>query len=220
MLSTAIINLPSIFWNEFLQWFGALTLSKLILMYWPLIVFDLSRAVGKGIFLLLFPLYRKGPSNIDDVAYNPLVSIIIPAHNEEDVIAESIESALETNYRHKEIIVVDDGSEDRTFQVAYTFHERGEIKLVRRDKSTGKKSGALNYGLLFASGEIVVTIDSDTRLERDSLTEIVKPLSDPSINSVAGKVRVQLGKTDRTYLSNFRPTSTSSRSISVECSTR
>ena len=193
MLSTSIINLHSIILNDFLQWVEALTLLKFILMYWPLIFFDLFRALGKTIFLLSYILHRKSSLKRDGINYNPLVSIIIPAHNEEKVIAKSIEAALETNYEHKEIIVVDDGSKDGTFQIAYPYHERGEIKLVRRDKSNGKP-GALNYGLLFASGEIVVTIDSDTLLERDSLREIVKPLSDPSINAVAGKVRVLQGK--------------------------
>ena len=194
MLSTSIINLHSIILNDFLQWVEALTLLKFILMYWPLIFFDLSRAVGKGIVLLSHALYRKSSSERVDVKYNPLVSIIIPAHNEEEVIAKSIEAALETNYEHKEIIVVDDGSKDGTFQIAYPYHERREIKLVRRSSSSGTKSGALNYGLLFASGEIIVTMDADTLLERDSLREIVKPLSDPSINAVAGKVRVLQGK--------------------------
>ncbi|MFQ6075796.1 MAG: glycosyltransferase, partial [Candidatus Bathyarchaeia archaeon] len=110
------------------------------------------------------------------------------------IIVRSIESALETNYMNKEIIVVDDGSEDRTYQLAYPYAKRGLIKLLHRDVASGSKAGALNYGLLFASGEVVVTVDADTLIERNSLRELVKPLSDPNVSAVSGNVRILRGE--------------------------
>ena len=60
--------------------------------------------------------------------YNPKITILIPAHNEEYGIQKSIETALATDYPNKEIIVIDDGSKDNTFHIANSFAERGLIK--------------------------------------------------------------------------------------------
>ncbi|MCX8177778.1 MAG: glycosyltransferase [Candidatus Bathyarchaeota archaeon] len=128
------------------------------------------------------------------VYFTPKVSIIIPAHNEEKVIVRAIESALETDYPNKEIIVVDDGSADRTYQLAYPYAEKGLIKLLRRDVASGSKAGALNHGLMYATGDVIVTVDADTMLERQAIKEAVKPLSNPKISAVSGNVKVLRGE--------------------------
>ncbi|MEM2237663.1 MAG: glycosyltransferase family 2 protein [Candidatus Caldarchaeum sp.] len=115
------------------------------------------------------------------------VTVIIPAYNEERWIAHCIEAVLEADYPSKEIIVVDDGSTDRTFEIATKYREKGVVVLR---KPNGGKASALNYGLLFASGEIIVTIDADTIINRETLKQIVKPFKDPRVVGVAGNVRV------------------------------
>jgi cellulose synthase/poly-beta-1,6-N-acetylglucosamine synthase-like glycosyltransferase len=106
----------------------------------------------------------------------------------------AIESALETNYPNKEIIVVNDGLTDKTYQLALPYSRKEKIKLCNRDVASGSKAGALNYGLFFASGDVVVTVDADTLIERNSFRELIKPLSDPAFSASSGNVRILGGE--------------------------
>lgn len=121
----------------------------------------------------------------EKISYPP-ISVIIPAYNEEKVIERTIQAVLDADYPNKEIIVVDDGSVDLTYQIASRYADK--VKLVR--KENGGKSSALNLGLRFASGEIVVMIDADTVIGKDSLKEVVKRFNDERVVAVAGNVKV------------------------------
>ena len=79
---------------------------------------------------MIHALYQKSNASRFDPAFLPKVSLIIPAHNEENIIVRSIESALETNYENKEIIVVDDGSKDRTYQLAARARQSSTSRLT------------------------------------------------------------------------------------------
>lgn len=124
----------------------------------------------------------------DDVKSYPKISIIIPAFNEEKVIKNTIEALLETKYPKKEIIFVDDGSTDKTLNIATQFRE--QIKVLH--KENGGKASALNYALVYATGEIVVIVDADTIIGRNSLKEIVKGFEiDEHVAAVAGNIKVR-----------------------------
>lgn len=119
----------------------------------------------------------------------PLVSILIPAYNEEKVIAKTIESALEIDYPKKEIIIIDDGSTDKTLLIAKKF-QRDNVKILHKENSG--KATALNYGINFAKGEILTILDADTIAGKNSLKEIVKVFESSSdIGGVAGNVKVR-----------------------------
>lgn len=118
----------------------------------------------------------------------PLVTLVVPAHNEKNVIERCIEAILEIDYPKKEIIVVDDGSTDKTYQLASNYQSKG-VKIIRRSESGGK-SGALNTGILIAKGEIIVTCDADSLISRSALRKIVPRFRDPSVSAVAGNVKV------------------------------
>ncbi|MBS7614224.1 glycosyltransferase family 2 protein [Candidatus Bathyarchaeota archaeon] len=171
-----------------------MTISEFVFIFWPMLIVDFVRSVGKSLFLLSIALYYKIRPTRFRNDFFPKASLIIPAHNEEKIIVNAIESALETDYPQKEIIVVDDGSKDKTFQLAYPYFQKGLIKLLHRDVASGSKATSLNFGLIFATGEIIVVVDADTLLERNALREIVKPLSDPDISAVSGNVRVLKGE--------------------------
>jgi cellulose synthase/poly-beta-1,6-N-acetylglucosamine synthase-like glycosyltransferase len=189
-----ILSSLGLFVEGFTHWLSSLTLIDFLAIFWPLLLFDFLRSVGKSVFLLGYEVWQELARPKFDKSFRPGLSLVIPAHNEEKIIVRSIESALEADYEGKEIIVVDDGSEDRTYELALPYARRGLIKLLHRDVASGSKAGALNYGLLFASGDVIVTVDADTVLERGSLKEIVKPLSDNSISAVSGNVRVLRGE--------------------------
>jgi biofilm PGA synthesis N-glycosyltransferase PgaC len=118
----------------------------------------------------------------------PSVTVVVPAHNEEKVIERCLEAILEIDYPKKEVIVVDDGSTDKTYQLATKYRPKG-VKVLRREKAGGK-SAALNTGILVAKGEIIITCDADSMIGRGALRMIVRRFQDPSVSAVAGNVKV------------------------------
>lgn len=190
MVGCLVFAFLIVFWEGFIQWLGKLTLLDFVLFFWPLIIFDLARSIIKPIFLLFHAVYRKLRPSKTGLFFMPKVSIIIPAHNEEEIIVKSIESALEADCPNKEIIVVDDGSTDRTYQLASLYATKGQVKLLHRDQASGSKAGALNFGVCFASGEVLITLDADTLIEHDSIKEMMKTFSDPKVSAVSGNVRI------------------------------
>ena len=119
--------------------------------------------------------------------YYPPISIVVPAYNEEKCIAGAIETLLEAEYPDKEIIVVDDGSTDRTYRIAQSYSNRG-VKVVQRPN--GGKAAALNHGLQFVTGEIMICVDADSMVGRTSLLELVRRFEDSSVVAVAGNIKV------------------------------
>jgi cellulose synthase/poly-beta-1,6-N-acetylglucosamine synthase-like glycosyltransferase len=115
----------------------------------------------------------------------PRVSILIPAHNEQEIILDAIHGALNQDYPEFEVIVIDDGSTDLTPQLTETTAAR----LIRHEWNQGK-AAALNSGLAAAQGEVIVTCDADSYLDSSALRHLVAPLADRTIGAVAGQVRL------------------------------
>jgi len=137
--------------------------------------------------LALYHKHLEDTISKQGIGYHPSISIIVPAYNEEKCIERTIETLLEISYPKKEIIIVDDGSTDRTYEIAKSFVPRG-VKVVHRPN--GGKWAALNYGMLFSKGEVILTVDADSLISRTALIEVVKRFQDPHVNAVAGNVKV------------------------------
>ena len=137
--------------------------------------------------LAIYHKFRELKDIAKPIPLYPSVSIIVPAYNEEKVIARTIDALIEADYPNKEIIIVDDGSTDRTLSIALGYKKYG-VKVYHKENS-GKWS-AINYGLKFARGEIIVVIDADSIVGRDALKELVKGFSDPNVVAVCGNVKV------------------------------
>ncbi len=120
----------------------------------------------------IFMYYKKivPPKNSE----KEKTTIIIPAYNEEKSIARTIESALSLDYKKEnlEIIIVDDGSRDKTYEIAKRFESEKSpiVKVFTREN--GGKGSALNFGIEKANGEIIVTMDADTFVQPDVLKKI------------------------------------------------
>jgi cellulose synthase/poly-beta-1,6-N-acetylglucosamine synthase-like glycosyltransferase/peptidoglycan/xylan/chitin deacetylase (PgdA/CDA1 family)/spore germination protein YaaH len=121
--------------------------------------------------------------------FRPFISVIVPAYNEEKVIAKTIESLLGSDYEPFEVIVVDDGSPDRTCEVVRArFGDDRRVKLYT--KENGGKAEALNYGMRRARGEIIVALDADTVFPPRTLGAMARRFHDPKVGAVAGNAKV------------------------------
>ena len=128
-----------------------------------------------SIYTLIFLLsYDKEEINYEIKEY-PKVSIIVPAYNEGKNIKNTLERLIDLEYPKDklEIIVVDDGSKDNTYEIAKEYEEKYDFIKVYK-KENGGKSSALNYGISRSSGEIIVTLDADSIPEKDSLIKMLK----------------------------------------------
>ncbi|MBI3420518.1 MAG: glycosyltransferase [Candidatus Sungbacteria bacterium] len=133
---------------------------------------------------------RKRPAD-----YHPSVSVLIPAWNEEVGIQATITSVLDTCYHDLEIIVINDGSTDRThdvmarFLAAFRKNKAKHDALIKyKSMPNGGKARALNIALSLARGDMVVTIDADSVMDRSAIKNMVKHFSDPRVAAVAGNV--------------------------------
>jgi len=139
----------------------------------------------------LHHMESRGRARFDDYVVEPPVSIIVPVYNEEAVIGQALRSLLSLRYALVEIIVVDDGSTDRTLEQARSMAGRyGGTTLRVVSKSNGGKASALNTGIAQARHPYVLCMDGDSRLDPGTLRAAMRHFSDPRIGAVAGNVKV------------------------------
>jgi cellulose synthase/poly-beta-1,6-N-acetylglucosamine synthase-like glycosyltransferase len=173
---------------------------------------DSLAGVRLGIFLLLAPIFIKYAIQLFttpfysllgrfrkagmESAAEPLVSVLIPAWNEEVGILKTINSVLATQYKNLEVIVINDGSTDATHDLVtgfiqnYGVHGQPNEKIKYLCLSNGGKANALNQGLMIADGEIIITIDADSVMDKSAIVNIVKQFTDNKVAAVAGNVIV------------------------------
>ena len=126
-------------------------------------------------------------------ARNPLISVLIPAYNEELVIERCLDSLRQSSYKKIEVIVCNDASSDKTAALIRNYSRKYPsflLRLVSRRHNAGKASG-LNYiGRRYSNGELIMTLDADSLLEKDALKNVVKYFDDPAVAGVAANVRI------------------------------
>jgi peptidoglycan-N-acetylglucosamine deacetylase len=150
--------------------------------------------LGARVFLFLvlsFHHYRKNRYIKGDVLdYDPMVSVIVPCFNEEKVLENCIDSLIKQDYSKIEIIIVDDGSKDKTKEIGLKL-KRKHPKIVKfYSKPNGGKASALNHGILRSKGEIIISIDADSIFVKDTVRNLVIPFNNKRITAVAGNVKV------------------------------
>jgi peptidoglycan-N-acetylglucosamine deacetylase len=145
-----------------------------------------GRAVIIGI-LALIEKFRPDPPDMPEPL--PSVAVLIPAHNEENVIVQTVKSVLASDLKDLRVIVVDDGSSDRTGELLDGNFGRDPSVHIIHQINRGK-AAALSRALSEAESEIVVTIDADTEIEPDAIRKLLRHFSDPKVGAVAGNVKV------------------------------
>jgi len=119
----------------------------------------------------------------------PTISVIVPAYNESENIKYTIESILASDYPRKklEVIVVDDGSTDDTYEHAKKFEKLG-VRVFK--KANGGAADAKNYGAFKSKGQLITTLDSDTRIDPQALRRLAAYFAEPEVAAVSAAVRV------------------------------
>ncbi|MGB7265076.1 MAG: glycosyltransferase [Terracidiphilus sp.] len=149
-----------------------------------------ARLIIVGLFAVIDRFIR--PRRQTSAGFNPRVAVLIPAYNEEAVIVRTIRSVLNSDYKNLRVIVVDDGSDDRTAEVAATAYARdivaGRVQVFT--KRNQGKAAALNYALARVNEEIFVGIDADTVIAADAISKLIPHFQDPNIGAIAGNAKV------------------------------
>jgi cellulose synthase/poly-beta-1,6-N-acetylglucosamine synthase-like glycosyltransferase len=143
------------------------------------------------LFFMLFARNRQSLKALPPLSALPSITLIVPAYNEERTISRTLRHLQGFDYPKEgvEILVVDDGSADRTFEVASRFKGVAVLK-----KKNGGKASALNYGLKFAKGELVGCVDSDSCPRSDALLKMVPFFSQENVGAVTSSIFVSGAK--------------------------
>lgn len=154
-------------WNEFFYVAGVVVL--IILSLYPII--GSMFWVWGTIAYVLFQRENELPE-VEEIKldHEPFITIMVPAHNEEVVIRDTLMFLLtKLNYHNYEILVMDDGSTDKTPEILAELQTKyPKLRVIRIEKNSGK-AHAFNIGMFFAKGEYILSNDADTIPEKDAL---------------------------------------------------
>ncbi len=157
-------------------------------VFWGAVFALLYAYVGYPLLLGLLSVFirrvRKGAGD-----QQPLVSVLIAAYNEEDSIRRKIQETLALHYPADklEVLVVSDGSSDRTDEIVRSCAD-SRVQLLRVEGRRGK-TNAQNDGVRQCKGEIVVFSDATATYHPDSIQRLVEPYADPGVGAVSGRYK-------------------------------
>ncbi len=172
-----------------LEAYGFVLISDIGRLLRALFILGITFGVARFVIIITLALYRRRHIPSDVSTELPRVSVVVPAYNEERLITRTINTLLSSEGAHFEIIVVDDGSSDRTAQVVLeTFAANSRVRFIRQDNAG--KAEALNTGIREAREDIIVALDADTLFMRDTIAQLAAHFSDPKIGAVAGNAKV------------------------------
>jgi poly-beta-1,6 N-acetyl-D-glucosamine synthase len=158
-------------------------MDSILYLFYALLIITTLKLLSQLFLSIIYNIKRRNRK----LQNSPSISIIVPAYNEAKTIRSCIQSLQALNYPNYDITVIDDGSTDNTFEEA---SQCKGIKLIKQENQ-GKPS-ALNNGIQSSTGEIVVTVDADTTIDKDALGGIAERFaSNNKLGAVAGNVKVR-----------------------------
>jgi cellulose synthase/poly-beta-1,6-N-acetylglucosamine synthase-like glycosyltransferase len=185
-------------WQARVDWVAFLAYStfarSVVLLFFVGDVLMSGRLLLIGVFALIDRLRTR---RLPDLArfggvFEPRVAVLIPAYNEETVIVRTVRSVMRSDYTNLRIIVIDDGSSDKTYKVAREAFAAeiatGAVTILT--KPNAGKAEALNFAINQLDEEIYVGIDADTVIASDAIRHLVCHFADERIGAVAGNAKV------------------------------
>ena len=183
------------------DWGSSFNYIFLEIVYWSgkiifsLFLIGIFLSIGRIVLMAILAALQKAKEKkqlavpVNPVINPPLVSVIVPAYNEEINAVRTVQSLLQQDYSNLQVIFVDDGSKDDTFaNINNDFCDDERVKVFT--KPNGGKASALNFGIEKAEGDYVVCIDADTQLRADAVSQLMKKFTDENVGAVAGNVKV------------------------------
>jgi len=157
-------------------------------------LFLIGIALGAGRLIFIGTLaiieHWRERHAVYDSSYSPTVAVIVPAFNEEKVILQTVVSLLASDHPPNfEIVVVDDGSTDDTYQRCLEAFA-GEPRVRVFTKPNSGKPDALNFGVRHTASDIVIALDADTLFARDTISKLIRHFANPRVGAVAGNAKV------------------------------
>jgi len=185
-------------WAAWFDRFGFFLFDAVIVaITWIFLVGDLLMT-GRLIFIGTAAVYDRVHEKIfgkpaEVASYRPKVAVLIPAYNEEKVIERTIRAALNSTYPNLRVVVIDDGSKDRTLEVARSAFaaESAAGRVLILGKKNSGKAEALNYGIEhIGDADLFVGIDADTIIAPDAIARLVPHFINPKVGAIAGNAKV------------------------------
>jgi peptidoglycan-N-acetylglucosamine deacetylase len=158
----------------------------LVMVFAAALLLGGTRFVGILVLAAIERWRRPDPSRRVVLTAHPVVTVVVPAYNEARVIGRTLDSLLAQGYPGLDIVVVDDGSTDGTFEAAR--RDEARVRVLRQ--ANAGKAAALNAGFAAARGSIVVVVDADTLLAPHAIERLVAPMHDTTVVAVAGNAKV------------------------------
>ncbi|HSX41502.1 MAG TPA: glycosyltransferase [Candidatus Saccharimonadales bacterium] len=175
------------------HWLGLLALSIFSVgdwfsrgVYWFILSLIIT-SFGRMALVIIAALMQSRREYREDKTQTTPCSVIIPAYNEELVIQSCLQSVLSSCYSRFEVIVVDDGSSDKTSELASASDDH-RLRIVI--KPNGGKASALNYGIELARTNFVIAIDADTVFQPDTIGQLMRHFKNPQVGAVSGNTRI------------------------------
>lgn len=166
-----------------------IVIAGLLMLIGWMFVFAITLGIARAVGLAVLAWQQSRATYTEPAAFTPTVSVIIPAFNEERVIAESVAHVLASDYPALQVIVADDGSSDATSAcVAQAYGDDPQVTLLTLPN--GGKAAALNRALVHATGEVIIALDADTQFDPLTIRRLARWFADPAIGAVAGDARV------------------------------
>jgi len=154
-------------------------------IFWIIILLVIYTYAGYPLSIIFLSLFAK--KEVKKGFYEPTVTVLITAYNEENNIASKLEDTLSQEYPKEkmEIVVASDGSNDKTEEIVRDYQSKG-VRLIRVEGRVGKTE-TQNQAVKQAKGEVIIFSDATTKYDKNAIRKIVRNYHDPSVGAVSGR---------------------------------
>lgn len=179
-----------------LGWLFTLDSMTLLMMFWYVAVIEAPRFIFPALYLgtrELFSRQRQFPALGANTpgAHRQTISVLLPGHNEGDSLVRAVRGLAEQTLKPDQIVIVDDGSTDNMAEIGRRLKAQGLVDVFVSTGLRGGKAAAHNLGIVYCTGDIIVSADIDTSFDRDALERLIEPFGDPRVGAVSGNIGVR-----------------------------